>query len=232
MIRTRAIVLTLLFVSACAGRAEAQLFGERTLGRSSLNRRSRPATDSTGTVTSDRRFMRGQRSAADFVGSGQSDGGTFVGAVQGQTQGTVTPTTAGLREEARPALNVPRGPAAADAMYLPRLSVAFVAPERTVSPVGIQRRYDALKGARQSPAPRPGAPVENPVPVRKPAIRLRASIEVSVAGRVATLRGVAASEHDRRLAELLAGFEPGIDSVNNQIRVDPQSERSEETRSR
>jgi hypothetical protein len=132
----------------------------------------------------------------------------------------------------RPVLNMPRGPAAADAMYPPRLAVAFVSPKRTVSPVSMQNRFDVLRGARQSPAPRSGAPIENPVPVRKPVIRLRASIEVSVAGRVATLRGVAASEHDRRLAELLAGFEPGIDSVNNQIRIEPQSDRSEETRSR
>ncbi len=46
-------------------------------------------------------------------------------------------------------------------------------------------------------------------------------IEVSVAGDVAILRGEVASARDRKLAELLVGFEPGIAAVKNQLVVRP-----------
>jgi hypothetical protein len=42
---------------------------------------------------------------------------------------------------------------------------------------------------------------------------------VSVEGATATLRGEVASERDRTLAERLVLFEPGIDSVRNELKV-------------
>ena len=44
-------------------------------------------------------------------------------------------------------------------------------------------------------------------------------IEVQVQNGTATLRGVVASEHDRRLAEQLARLEPGIRRVQNEVEV-------------
>jgi hypothetical protein len=56
-----------------------------------------------------------------------------------------------------------------------------------------------------------------------PELRSNSRIDVSVAGRVATLRGEVASERDRSLAEKLVLFEPGIDSVKNELKVRPPS---------
>ena len=47
-------------------------------------------------------------------------------------------------------------------------------------------------------------------------------IEVVVSGPTATLRGEVASESDRRLAALLATFEPGIDHVQNDLTVNTE----------
>lgn len=205
-----------------------QLFGERSLGRS-LSRRARPSLSSmeeAGTVTSDRRFLRGQRDRTDFVGGG--DTGSFVGATQGRIEGTVTSSTVGLREEARRAVNVPRGPQPATGKYLPRLSPAFevsARPAPSSSQERLQNRFrlpgrsDAATSGKQTGRRIPGGTTSDTIADRRHQRRLRASIEVSVEGRAATLNGVAASEHDRRLAALLAAFEPGIDSVNNQIQV-------------
>ena len=46
-------------------------------------------------------------------------------------------------------------------------------------------------------------------------------IAVSVAGDAATVRGAVASERDRKLAELMLLFEPGIVRVRNQLQVRP-----------
>lgn len=205
-----------------------QLFGERSLGRS-LSRRGRPSLSSmeeAGTVTSDRRFLRGQRDRTDFVGGG--DTGSFVGATQGRTEGTVTSSTVGLREEARRVVNVPRGPRPATGKYLPRLVPAFEVSDRPApssSQVQLQNRFrvpersDTTTSNKQAVRQNSDRTAASATENRKYQRRLQASIEVSVEGRAATLSGVAASERDRRLAALLAAFEPGIDSVNNQIQV-------------
>ena len=44
-------------------------------------------------------------------------------------------------------------------------------------------------------------------------------IEVSVANRKATIRGAVASEADRRRAEILATFEPGVSAVVNDLQL-------------
>ena len=223
------IILSVVTVMTGTVDCYGQLFGERSLGRS-LNRRTRPSPPSmeeAGTITSDRRFLRGQRDRTDFVGGSDTD--SFVGAAQGRTEGTVTSSTVGLREEARRVVNVPRGPQPATGKYLARLVPAFEVGDRP----GLPARQEPLQNRFREPAhsqtARSGNQTDRRIPDRKTADatggrrhqrRLRASIEVSVEGRVATLSGVAASEHDRQLAELLAGFEPGIDSVNNQIQVE------------
>jgi len=178
--------------------------------------------DQAGTVTSDRRFVRGQRDRTDFVGSDRGDSATFVGAAQGQTQGTVTSSTTGLREQTRRIVNLPRGPQSTTGVYLPRLSLnpATAAPTTAAGRIQkLSRQYRELRTRGTDSSP--DAPQQAPQPdvSRRFITRLRAKIEVSLEGRVATLHGVAASEHDRRLAGLLATFEPGIDSVNNQIQV-------------
>ena len=224
-------VIILSVVTVMTGTADCygQLFGERTLGRS-LSRRARPSVRSmeeAGTVTPDRRFVRGQRDRTDFVGG--SDTGSFVGAAQGRTEGTVTSSTVGLREEARRTVNVPRGPQPATGRYMARLVPAFDVSHRRALPSSQEQlqnrlRVSALSGnppsAEQTDRGIPDRAIAGTTTDRRHQRRLKGLIEGSVEGRVATLSGVAVSEHDRRLAALLAAFEPGIDSVYNRIQVE------------
>ena len=50
-------------------------------------------------------------------------------------------------------------------------------------------------------------------------IQTRSPMEVSIEKGVATLRGVVATEDDRRLAERLARLEPRIRRIDNQLTV-------------
>lgn len=59
------------------------------------------------------------------------------------------------------------------------------------------------------------------VQVAAPVRRLVNGYDVSVDSGVATITGVASTEKDRRMAELLLKLEPGVRSVDNQIVVAP-----------
>ncbi|MHB9080346.1 MAG: hypothetical protein ACYC3X_22965 [Pirellulaceae bacterium] len=48
-------------------------------------------------------------------------------------------------------------------------------------------------------------------------------------GRTATLRGEVPSAADRDLAELLLTFEPGISTIQNELRVNPDLQESEDS---
>ena len=197
--RIRRLVLATLLYAVCLSgtAAEAQLFGRRTLG-GSLSRRQAPSAEEIGSVTTGRRFLREERNRGEFVGSDRGDVSGFIGATQGRTTGQVTSSIAGLREEARPNLNRPLRIATGDTVYLSKLE-----SDLTISPVAdtvksseIQRHLE-LSGESEK----------------------WVGIEVSVKGRSATLRGSVVSESDRRQAELLMLFEPGIDFVHNEIQV-------------
>jgi osmotically-inducible protein OsmY len=94
----------------------------------------------------------------------------------------------------------PRAAANKSKIYDPRLQIAF--------PV-VRRTSDELRAAlseRLAPsAVFPGG----------------ARIEVAVEDRTAILRGEVAERQDAVLAELLVRFEPGVDSVRNELTVAP-----------
>lgn len=52
-------------------------------------------------------------------------------------------------------------------------------------------------------------------------LKTRSPVEVSIESGTATLRGVVATDHDRRLAERMARLQPGIRLVENQLTVAP-----------
>ena len=52
-----------------------------------------------------------------------------------------------------------------------------------------------------------------------PALQSQTPIRVELQGRTAILRGVAATEHDRGLAEQMLRLEPGIEEVKNEVAV-------------
>ena len=203
----RNIVMTTVVAAVTfvvVSRVEAQLFGNRTLGRS-LARRSTTGGGSVGTVTGSERFVRRNRGRSDFIGTDSRDRRGFVGTVQGDTRGTVRSATSGLRIEtsSRSSANLPRAAPSKTGMYEPRLVVRFTfqRPEAATLSSKLAHRLDTSG-----------------------AIRHLGSIEVSVAERTATLRGVVASERDRRMAELLVLFEPGISAVSNELTLSSSSE--------
>lgn len=61
-----------------------------------------------------------------------------------------------------------------------------------------------------------------------PALEKTGSVQVSMVGRTAVLRGSVSSERDRELAAGLAMLEPGISAVRNELVVDASRPRAEE----
>lgn len=205
----RIVTIVVMLTLAMSDQCSAQLFGTRSLGQP-LARRSGSRAFSrgssgpaTGTVlTGSERFLRGNRSRSDFVGSDSRDRGGFVGSVQGSTAGSVRSTTSGLRVEmgTTSAVNRPRAAPSRTGMYEPRLQVAFEVP--VAAPESVNSELTKRLGSTR-------------------AITRKGPISVSVAGRTAILRGVVASERDRRLAQMLVLFEPGVSDVRNELTVTP-----------
>jgi len=186
--------------------AQAQMFNQRS-GKSVLAQDplgtneggTGGAAGGVGTLNFNERFIRGNRRTDSFVGGDSRNRKGFVGSQQG-----------GQTSRARPVVTTPRG-SASDAnrtasvagrtrsgMYEPRLSIGFdvTRPTEEVIAENLARLLAAS----------PGFPSTS-------------RIEVSVEDATATLRGEVASERDRTLAERLILFEPGIDSVRNELKV-------------
>lgn len=177
--------------------AEAQLFGQRTVGRP-LSRQAAPSMEDVGTVTVGRRFLRSERGRGEFVGSDRGDVGGFVGSTQGRTTGTVASSTAGLREQVRPPVNRPLKIKTGSTIYPPKLEPLL--------PISVPADGQQSLRTRQHLA-------------QLFAGDQWAQIAVSVEDRKATLSGLVPSESDRQKAELLLLFEPGIDSVQNDLQI-------------
>lgn len=187
----------LLFLQASA---QAQLFGSRSLGSPIQARGSNaPGSAQAGRIQGNERFLRGNRSRAEFVGADQRDIRGFVGNEQGRASGRIMSATAGLREapDKTRRINRPLDYPDSDEMYHPRLTVVLgeINPTLTVA----NRFQQELN--------------------RSDYFASQCRFEVSVVERMATLRGEVTSAKEADLAELLALFEPGISSVRNNLRV-------------
>lgn len=183
--------------------SRAQLFGPRTLGRP-LSRQAPPSLEQgamqAGALQGNERFLRGQRRASDFVGTDRSEARAFVGVQQAGQPQTVPTAVEGLRERrSAGSVNPPRPPVAPNQMY-ERLAVDFNVTPRadSVTATDLSRRLtrSMVRGDGTT-------------------------IEVSVVGRKAILRGEVASERLRDLARLVTLFEPGISEVQNDLVVRP-----------
>lgn len=216
--KTRPILtaLTLALLVGVCGEARGQLFGERTVGGSSMNRRVRPgagqAETDVGTLSGRERFLRENRDFDDFVGSDLDDLPGFIGAAPD------TRSSAGRSRFIPPTVRIEATPDANRAlqaagnirteMYSPRLRVGFEHPAPTSGDISMNlARQLETSLTRQLQAVSPDYQV--------------AAIGVSMEGETARLTGVVFSERARYLAELLALFEPGISTVENNLTVGP-----------
>lgn len=227
-------VWALFLAIAMAATAEAQLFGERsstgnrtatgsqnramaaqnragTTARQRIGAGGNPgaAAEDVGKITGTERFLRETRTAGDFVGRSASDAGSFVGAQTGAAEAEIRSAIEGqiVRTETNPALNrLLNVPQVRAGMYAPRLKLGF-------EPLAL-----SAPRAEQSAAAKL---------TLSTAIQSSGPIQVTMAGRTATLRGAVASEHDKRLAGLMLLFEPGISKVENELTVAPAALQAE-----
>jgi osmotically-inducible protein OsmY len=217
MTRPITTALALAATVVAAGDAQAQLFGNRSLG-DSVSRRGRQADANVGTVTGNERFVRGNREGSSFVGTDSRESRNFVGSQNASPATSGSTLTAPVRIEQAPDANratrasASRGPRGG--LYRPRLAVSFSHPPLSSQQAATTRAQQvAALLARQLDSAF--------------ADRSR-SIEVSLEGGKATLKGVVPSEHERSLAGLLALFEPGISEVENELVVKPPASRGRE----
>ncbi len=198
MCRTlKKLALVTLIALTYQSEAAAQLFGQRSFGRTPL-RRAQPS-EQIGQISGSERFLRGNRRATDFVGRDSSERRSFVGVEQGAMQGRVRSAVSNLRPAREPSVNRPPAPPASRQQpYPPRLTIDFRYTPRSTESVRstLQRRL-----------------------ADSPGIKNLGPVEVRLENRTAILEGEVASEHDRVLAEQLARLEPGISQVRNLLRV-------------
>ena len=202
-------LIALIFVLALPVASFAQTRGPRqsrfgTSGVQSLFSRGAgagSASEAARAATEGQRFSRGARGPNEFVGSDRGDVTTFVGSEQGRTQGPVTSAVTGLREQTPPRVNQPRAAAASTGLNAPRI---ILSPE-------LRLRSDRF-ARRESLAPqrRLGEFF---------AVRSGSQIVANGSGQNVTLTGRVATSREKRIAGLIASFEPGVRVVRNDLRV-------------
>jgi hypothetical protein len=188
----------------CVLEAQAQLFGSRQMGNP-LIRQSAPGggefAGNIGMVQGNERFIRGNRRASDFVGADNREAQGFVGQVNAANLNPAQiPTTLGTPQRANraPQINRPAQRHRPNTLHYPTLELGF------------QPEPEALQRLAASAAEQIAQSLDE---------RFGSRIEVSVEERTAILRGEVDSADASRLAELMAGFEPGVSSVRNELRV-------------
>lgn len=217
------MLLALACLAGWTNDALGQMFGNRSLGTPVANptASATAARTATGTATGSSvsqgatvsegaRFLRKNRNAQAFVGADAQDASHFVGTQE--MQDGITPILNDLRSRTAAAAAANRQlqasastPVQKTSMYPPRLEVSFAYSPRPTSNLStvLLQRLKSCSGFQ------PTGP-----------------IEVSLAGRTATLRGTVASEWDRSLAQQMLLFEPGISLVQNELTIQPAASNS------
>jgi osmotically-inducible protein OsmY len=204
MFRTTLLTFTAVALSLLpAGQTRGE-YARRTPGRQIMSRAgigtAGQAMQGVGQFQGTERFVRGNRSARDFVGSDATELRTFVGEQAAEVRGSIRSAVSDLRPEREQNVNVAATKSRGKQMYKPRLAVNFGYRPTAVRDLG--SRIAAQLSLTET-------------------LDLAQPIEVSVEGATATLRGTVPSEREREMAGLIAQFEPGISSVRNELQVRP-----------
>ena len=191
------LCLVLLALLLSAESAQAQLFGNRSVG-SPLRSRTSPMSnmsnqETTGQLQGTERFVRGNRSRNDFVGSDRGELSGFVGSQQAIGVGRVRTTAEDFRVEAANTRNMNRAIPAqpTKGMYYPRLKMPSIETAR-------RTHRNALL---------------HPKLTTRVQRILGDGVSVRVRDRVAILEGTANSTEKLRLLQTMLLFEAGIDKV-------------------
>lgn len=146
------------------------------------------------------RFVRGNRSRQDYVGSNRTDLDGFVGSGQALGVGRVSSSVENFRiETTKTKLNRPLPPQPAKGMYYPRLEIDF---EKASSPGELHREGPASVDTSDRVAQFSAG-----------------NATITMSGTTAILRGTVNSVRTSELLMQLLSFEPGIDRVKNELIV-------------
>lgn len=146
------------------------------------------------------RFVRGNRTRQDFVGSNRTDLSGFVGAGQALGVGRVPSATENLRiETSKAKINRPLPPQPPKGMYYPRLKIDF------------EKSSSQEESLREGPASKEASERVDQFSA--------GNAKVTMWGSTAILRGTVNSMRESELLAQLLSFEPGIDRVKNELVV-------------
>ena len=146
------------------------------------------------------RFVRGNRSRQDFVGSNRTDLDGFVGSSQALGVGRVPSSVDNFRiETTKTKINRPLPPQPAKGMYYPRLEIDFAT--------------NASQGELLHEEP---ASIDTSDRVAQFSA---GNAIVTISGTTAILRGTVNSVRTSELLSQILSFEPGIDRVKNELVV-------------
>lgn len=183
-----------------------QLIGNRTVGAAigSSQPRTQAGNPNAGNGLSpslNGRFIRGNRSRNDFVGSNRTDQQGFVGSTQAIGVGRVQSSVDGLRIPNQRSINRPLPTQPSTGLYYPKLDLDFGTAEESSEWGGETTRAATVF-------------VEAQERVSKIA---GAKINVVRVGGLAIVRGTVQNKKIEDLVIMLLGFEPGIDQVKNEL---------------
>lgn len=228
LLRLSGALLAIAFFSSSA---HAQLFGNQTIGSSPSQLRSpfgntnqgargttslgaptgqlgqagqpgQPGGTGAGLLGGNERFVRGNRSRQDFVGTGRNDLTGFVGSGQAIGVGRVPAASDSFRLEATSAakVNKPLPKQPTKGMYYPRLVLDV---DSKAADLSSQSTAFAASPELQRRAKNVGG--EN--------------VQVVLAGNTAIVKGSVDSKRTAELVVNVLSFEPGIDRIDNNLTV-------------
>lgn len=213
------LALALVAETSLAQSTSQGMFGSRTVGSGISGRGSTGGMqgggmqgtvagstmqgDATiGSVSGSERFLRDNRQAGQFVGADTTESQNFVGGA-GSGMGGFFEGLSGLLQLNSANANMQGNQSTSQQTVRVVRQAAFEAPSPGSDDIGTQL------SARLSATP---------------GIRSLGPLQVEVRQRTAIVRGMVATDHDRVIAELLIGLEPGISQIQNELTVAPPVE--------
>lgn len=156
-------------------------------------------------ISGSERFIRGNRSRRDFIGTRNSptQQARFIGSAQAIATGRVLPASEGVKvnEAGAARINRPLPPQPAKGMYYPKLEMEQ-ATLTEVSADDPQRSAEVDQRLRN---------------------RLKSlagdDVRISTYGNVAVLQGTVQSARTEELLAQMVAFEPGIDDVRSELKI-------------
>jgi hypothetical protein len=231
VIRSQFIYLVLFgtFFAFFPGTLQAQMFGKRSLG-GTLRPQPKPgqaaasaAETATGEIEGSERFLRGNRSQRDFVGSDRREQAGFVGSQQALGAGRVVAATESLQAEADPTtrVNPPLPALPPKAIYYPRLRLdansfaALGSAVRQAKLDAVNNSIDAMEGVISLPPP----DKYRITPEQRVTTFSNGSVQLTRSGEKAILTGTVSSSEEAERLMILLSFEPGIYQVENNLTI-------------